>query len=101
MHSSCRKRRAGVIASTLLAALLQQAFAAELPVTVLQADGLPLAGAVVVAEPGSGIAVPRPRGPAQVTMDQRDLAFVPDVLVVRTGTAVEFPNSDKVRHQVY
>jgi hypothetical protein len=34
-------------------------------------------------------------------MDQRDLSFVPDVLVVRTGTAVEFPNSDKVRHQVY
>jgi hypothetical protein len=34
-------------------------------------------------------------------MDQRELAFVPDVLVVRTGTAVEFPNSDKVRHQVY
>jgi hypothetical protein len=34
-------------------------------------------------------------------MDQRDLAFVPDLLVVRTGTAVDFPNSDKVRHQVY
>ena len=34
-------------------------------------------------------------------MDQRDLAFVPDLLVIRTGTAVDFPNSDKVRHQVY
>ena len=27
--------------------------------------------------------------------------FVPDVLVVQTGTAVDFPNSDQVRHQVY
>lgn len=34
-------------------------------------------------------------------MDQRDLTFVPDVLVVQTGTAVDFPNSDQVRHQVY
>ena len=34
-------------------------------------------------------------------MDQRNLMFVPDVLVVQTGTAVDFPNSDQVRHQVY
>ena len=34
-------------------------------------------------------------------MDQRNLEFVPDVLVVQSGTAVEFPNSDQVRHQVY
>jgi hypothetical protein len=26
---------------------------------------------------------------------------VPEVLVVQTGTAVNFPNSDQVRHQVY
>jgi plastocyanin len=88
-----------VIASTLLIALLQQATAAELPVTVLQQDGRPLAGAVVIAEPASPAA--RPRAATQATMDQRDLSFVPDVLVIRTGTAVDFPNSDKVRHQVY
>jgi len=29
------------------------------------------------------------------------MAFVPGVLVVRTGTAVIFPNSDSVAHQVY
>jgi hypothetical protein len=34
-------------------------------------------------------------------MDQRNLMFMPDVLVVQTGTAVDFPNSDQVRHQVY
>jgi plastocyanin len=89
----------GVIASTLLPALVQHAFAGELQVTVLQQDGLPMAGAVVIAEPAA--AAPRARGPLQATMDQKDLSFVPDLLVVRTGTSVEFPNSDKVRHQVY
>src|SRR5690349_18244737 len=99
MYSTGRRRSAGVTASTLLLVLVQQVGAAELPVTVLTAEGRPLPGVVVVAEPASP--APRPRAPSQVTMDQRELAFVPDVLVVRTGTAVEFPNSDKVRHQVY
>ncbi len=34
-------------------------------------------------------------------MDQRNLAFVPLVLVVGTGARVEFPNNDTVSHQVY
>jgi len=34
-------------------------------------------------------------------MDQRNLAFVPRVLVVAVGTSVEFPNNDSVSHQVY
>ncbi|MET0293167.1 MAG: methylamine utilization protein [Steroidobacteraceae bacterium] len=42
-----------------------------------------------------------PVAATSLTMDQRELAFVPETLVVRTGGSVEFPNSDKVRHQVY
>jgi plastocyanin len=53
----------------------------------------------VVAEPAGG--APRPQPGQKAIMDQRDLSFVPDVLVVQTGTAVDFPNSDQVRHQVY
>lgn len=34
-------------------------------------------------------------------MDQQDKQFVPNVLVVRTGTQVKFPNSDNIRHHVY
>ena len=34
-------------------------------------------------------------------MDQVARAFVPSVLVVRTGTPVIFPNSDTIAHQVY
>ena len=34
-------------------------------------------------------------------MDQVDQRFVPHVLVVQTGTEVDFPNSDVVAHHVY
>ena len=34
-------------------------------------------------------------------MDQKNRTFVPHVLAVQTGTAVRFPNSDDIRHQVY
>jgi len=34
-------------------------------------------------------------------MDQKNRAFVPHVLPIQTGTWVEFPNSDDIRHQVY
>jgi len=39
--------------------------------------------------------------PKPAVMDQRNLAFVPRVLVVAVGTSVEFPNNDSVSHQVY
>ena len=34
-------------------------------------------------------------------MSQRQRAFVPGVLAIQTGTAVNFPNFDTVRHHVY
>ena len=70
-----------------------------LSITVVTASGVPLAGAVVIAEPLAG--APKPQAGQKAIMDQRNLEFVPDVLVVQTGTAVDFPNSDQVRHQVY
>jgi plastocyanin len=92
------------MASTLLLVLLRSAHGAEVPVTVLQLDGRPLADAIVIAEPegpAGRVKAAAPSLSTHLVMDQRDLSFVPDVLVVRTGSSVEFPNSDKVRHQVY
>jgi plastocyanin len=88
-----------VTASTVLAGFACPGPAAEVSVTVLSAAGKPVADALVVAEP----AIPAPRAAAggHVVMDQRNLMFVPEVLVVRTGNAVDFPNSDQVRHMVY
>ena len=37
----------------------------------------------------------------KVVLDQRNLAFSPHVLAVRVGTTVEFPNRDRVFHNVF
>ena len=39
--------------------------------------------------------------PSRATMDQRNEAFVPHVLAVTTGTVVDFPNSDRIYHNVF
>jgi plastocyanin len=75
------------------------AWAAPLTVTVLLPDGRPLSGVVVTARPIGGPAHPAP--PVQIIMDQVDRSFVPDLLVIPTGSTVGFPNSDSVSHQIY
>jgi plastocyanin len=58
----------------------------------------PVADAVVWLEaPGTPSAAPRPK----VVLDQRNLHFYPRVLVVQVGTVVEFPNHDRVFHDVF
>ena len=89
------------MACTVLSVPGLAAAASALSVTVFGADGKPVEGAVVIAEPAAGGAHPSLGSKSIVVMDQRNLMFVPDVLVVQTGTAVDFPNSDQVRHQVY
>lgn len=61
----------------------------------VRAEAAPLEGAVISLH---GMAGPEP---GEAVMDQRNTAFEPGVLVVQAGTAVSFPNSDTVRHQVY
>jgi plastocyanin len=96
------KRTGGVGGAIILIALLMAAgpaLAASLSLVVLKKDGRPLAGAVVTAEPESG--KPSQAAPLKAVVDQIDLSFVPDVTVVPVGSAVSFPNSDQVSHQVY
>jgi plastocyanin len=38
---------------------------------------------------------------AKSVMDQRDLTFIPHVLPILAGSAVQFPNNDKVAHNVF
>jgi plastocyanin len=42
-----------------------------------------------------------PRSAARVVLDQRNLHFYPRVLAVRVGTTVDFPNNDRVFHNVF
>jgi plastocyanin len=85
------------IAAALLCAATGHAGALE--VTALQRDGKPLVGAVITAT-AEAPALP-PAAPLEAVMDQVNLAFVPDVLVLPVNSSVQFPNSDAVRHQVY
>jgi plastocyanin len=63
----------------------------------IQAHGRPEPEAIVWLEyPGA------PSSPqARVILDQRNTAFSPRVLAVRVGTTVEFPNNDRVFHNVF
>jgi plastocyanin len=58
----------------------------------------PFAGAVVTV---SAAAAHAPVAPISAIVDQINLAFVPDIIVVPLGSTVEFPNSDSVSHQIY
>jgi plastocyanin len=88
-----------VLAGLLLAAAATSAAAATLAVTVHTIDGKPLPGAVVTVHALDGAARPAP--PVRAVMDQVDLAFAPDVLIIPVGSTVAFPNSDTTSHQVY
>lgn len=44
---------------------------------------------------------PAPATPPRAELDQRNLAFSPKVLAVRTGTIISFPNNDRVFHNVF
>lgn len=71
--------------------------AARLSAEVVDGQGKPLANAVLTLQGAAGPAFES----TQAIMDQRSQQFAPTVLVVRSGTAVLFPNSDNIRHHVY
>jgi plastocyanin len=75
------------------------AYAAELNVSALDPTGHGSAGIVFVAEPQFDLPIKRVN--RTVVMDQRQKQFVPNIVVIQTGTGIDFPNSDQIEHQVY
>ena len=71
--------------------------AATINIQVTNSGGAPLENAVVYAIPPQ----PLPLVRKTAVMDQINRTFVPHVLPIQTGTWVEFPNSDKVLHQIF
>ena len=85
-------------ACVLLAGLM--ALPAQAAVTIVVRDQAgPAADVVVALEPLDAPAPPATG--ARATIDQLHKTFVPHVTVVQTGTAIDFPNSDNIRHEVY
>ena len=87
------------------ASLRSRVFAATAVVAVL-----PVAAALLFvtrrvaqqaeAELGRRLAEAAP-SPTRAVLDQRNETFVPPVLAVTVGSTVDFPNSDKVYHNVF
>ncbi len=74
------------------------ASAATQTVMVTDAAGQPLVGAAVaVFVKGT----PATTSGKTVDMAQRDKQFAPQLVVIQTGSSVNFPNFDTVRHHVY
>jgi len=73
--------------------------AATLEVSVTDTEGRPVER-VAIYVTAVNAAPEKLRTPTAV-MDQQDKQFVPHMLVVQTGTSVEFPNHDDVSHHVY
>ena len=92
----CRWLRASLAIALCAAAHAQ---AAPFEIRVAKRDGQPLPGAVVTVERESAALGPAP--PVRAIMDQVNLAFAPDVLVIPVHSTIQFPNSDAVGHQVY
>lgn len=92
-----------VLARCLAAACLGLAaapvVAAGVDLEVRGRDGQPLADAVVYLSSDGARAAVRPAEGVQIA--QQDKRFVPEVSVVPVGTAIQFPNLDRVRHHVY
>jgi plastocyanin len=91
----------GLLSCAVAAALAcpQAASAASLKVSVVDSQGNPLPDAVVLLEPATGRLPVKPM--AQVDIAQTHRQFNPQLTVITTGTPVNFPNFDSVRHQVY
>jgi plastocyanin len=78
--------------------LTYAASAGVVTVSVKTLSGTAAGDTVIVLDP-LGTTAPTGVGPAVI--DQIDKHFKPMVSVIRTGTTVDLPNSDSIRHEVY
>lgn len=93
-----RTQTRGIVCLAVLASW-GAATAGQQVITVLSAQGMPLVGAAVSVSVKGARATATPGTVAD--MGQKDKAFVPPLRIIQTGTLVNFPNFDTVRHHVY
>jgi plastocyanin len=88
-----------VVCAAALLAAAPALRAAELNLSVLDATGRGVEGIVLIAEPQFEILGKHAARTA--IMDQRQMQFVPNIVIIQSGSGIEFPNSDQIEHQVY
>jgi plastocyanin len=91
-------RHSRLVAALLAVLLADAVLAGAVTVNVTTRSGGAAEDTVIVFDPLD--AAPAPSHDA-ASIDQINKKFVPHVTVVRTGTTITFPNSDRIRHQVY
>jgi plastocyanin len=96
--------RANIMKKTLLLTALSTlcawTWAGNLVVSVLDKDGKPVPDAVVVITPTNKTALPKTPLPAQATINQEKMQFIPAVTLVPVGAKVQFVNNDPWDHHV-
>ncbi|HAO92332.1 MAG: hypothetical protein A2X93_08865 [Deltaproteobacteria bacterium GWC2_56_8] len=92
------KKTGIILFAAFVAAFSSPAFAGSIEFSVNDGKSNPVADAVVYAVPRDGAPLSAPR---KAVIDQVDKEFVGYVTPIEKGTAVSFPNHDKLRHHVY
>lgn len=99
--TGCLVRRVMRLRQLMFLAILVlcgRAEAGSIVVTVKDGKGAFVSDAVVYAKSDKSTAL---RNKKQAVIEQRDKQFIPYVTAIQVGTAVNFPNNDSVRHEVY
>lgn len=86
------------LVALLLALTCHAIMAADVTVMVTDAGGKPVTDAVVAFYDSK---TPAANANAAGKIIQKNKMFNPKVTVVQTGTSINFPNEDSVRHHVY
>lgn len=101
-HTSFYARSA--LASGLIAILLNTAatgaWASGINATAIDRSGAKMADVVIYATQLGGTPATETAAPETVTITQEQLQFTPYVTSIRVGTAIKFPNNDKIEHHV-
>jgi len=84
------------LAALSMAIFCLHAFAANLKIRVIDTNENPVQDAVVYINESLANLVDD-----SLVIDQLDKEFIPYVTAVRRGSAIDFPNNDDIRHQVY
>jgi plastocyanin len=95
-HSTLLRCVAAITLSIATAAV----WAGSISGTAVDKDGAKMADVVIYATPAGSTAMPAAGASETVTIAQDQLQFTPYVTAVRTGTAIKFPNYDKIEHHV-
>ncbi len=88
------------LAASIMLSLCAPASAGNMVVSVVDKDGKPVQDAVVVIVPSNKAVLPKTALPAQATINQEKMQFIPAVTLVQVGAKLNFVNNDPWDHHV-